>query len=73
MKPGMALMPRASIVWPLAADGAPAAAETILPARTTIEPRSITVPLPTTIRAFVIVRSCAASGATALNVRQECE
>ena len=32
MKPGMALMPLASIVWPLAADGAPAATETILPA-----------------------------------------
>ena len=49
--------------------GAPAATEAILPPRTTIEPRSITWPLPTTIRAFVIVRSWAASGATPASER----
>ncbi len=59
MKPGIADMPFASIVWPLFAAGAPAATDTILPPRTTIEPLSITVPLPTTMWAFVIVRSCA--------------
>ena len=62
MKPAIALMPPASMTWPLVLAGAPAATDTILPPRTTIEPRSITVPLPTTMCAFVIVRSCAASG-----------
>ena len=42
MNPGMAVMPLASMVLPLAADGAPGATETIFPARTTIDPRSIT-------------------------------
>jgi hypothetical protein len=44
-------MPLASMIWPLAADVAPGATETIFPARTTIEARSITVPLATMIRA----------------------
>ena len=69
MKPAIADMPLASIVWPLFADGAPAATDTILPPRTTIEPLSITVPLPTTMRAFVMVRSCAESGAVTTNAR----
>ena len=38
---------------------APAATETILPSRTTTEPRSITPPLPSTIRALVTTRFCA--------------
>ena len=65
MKPAIALMPLASMTWPLVLAGAPAATDTILPPRTTIEPRSMTVPLPTTMWAFVIVRSWAASGAAA--------
>ena len=69
MNPGIADMPFASIVWPLFDDGAPAATDTILPPRTTIEPRSITVPLPTTMCAFVIVRSCAESGAVTTDAR----
>ena len=58
-------MPCASITWPAVRAGAPAATDSILPPRTTIEPRSMTVPLPTTMWAFVIVRSWAASGAAA--------
>ena len=49
MKPAIALMPLASMTWPLVLAGAPAATDTILPPRTTIEPRSMTVPLPTTM------------------------
>ena len=54
-----------------AARGAPAATDTILPPRTTIEPRSMTVPLPTTMRALVIVRSCAAAGAAAPSTKPQ--
>src|SRR5678815_2665812 len=61
MKPGIAVMPFASITFPLVVAGAPAAADTILPPRTTMDPRSMTVPLATTIRALVIVASCAYS------------
>jgi hypothetical protein len=57
MNPGIADMPFASIVIPLAVAGAPGVTDAILPPRTTIDPRSMTVPLPTTIRAFVIVTS----------------
>jgi hypothetical protein len=74
MNPGMTVMPFASILFPLGADGAPACTETIFPARTTIDPRSITVRLATrlasTIRALVIVTSCAESDATAPNIMQ---
>ena len=63
MKPAIALMPFASMTWPAVRAGAPAVTDSILPPRTTIEPRSMTVPLPTTMWAFVIVRSWAASGA----------
>jgi hypothetical protein len=69
MKPAIALMPFASMIWPVARAGAPAITDSILPPRTTIEPRSMTVPLPTTMWAFVIVRSCAAAGAPALATR----
>ena len=69
MKPAIALMPFASMTWPLVRGGAPAVTDSILPPRTTIEPRSMTVPLPTTMWAFVIVRSCAASGAAAPSAR----
>ena len=57
MKPGIALIPFASMTLPLVDDGAPAATDTILPSRTTIEPRSITVALGPMMRALVIVRS----------------
>src|SRR5688572_23696269 len=52
-------MPPASIIVPAGVVGAPEATETMLPARTTIEPRSITEPFAAMMRAFVIVRSCA--------------
>ena len=65
MKPAIALMPLASMTWPLVLAGAPAATETMRPPRTTIEPLSMTVPLPTTMWALVIVRSWAAAGAVA--------
>src|SRR5438093_4851511 len=70
MKPGIALMPLASSTWPAGADGAPAATDTIFPPRTTIDPRSITVPLETMIRALVIVRSCADAGVSPPSSRQ---
>src|SRR5207253_2616162 len=79
MNPGIAVMPLASIVRPLAADGAPAVTDTIFPPRTTIDPRSITVPLATMIRALVIVRSCADARVSAAvlscfpSQRVECE
>ena len=38
---------------------APADTAEILPPRITIDPRSMTVPLPTMMRAFVIAMSCA--------------
>src|SRR5438477_9589448 len=72
MNPGMAVMPLASILLallPLAAGGFPAATEVIFPARTMIDPRSITAPLAPMIRALVIVRSCPGRDAIAPNVR----
>src|SRR5262245_5140727 len=69
MNPGMAVMPLASIVIPLA-EGPPDATETIFPVFTTMDPRSITVPFATTMRAFVIVTSCAESGAIAPSIKQ---
>src|SRR3989442_10638301 len=70
MNPGMAVMPLASMVRPLAALGPPGAIETIFPARTTIDPRSITEPLGPMILALAIVRSCAESDVSAPNARQ---
>jgi hypothetical protein len=70
MKPAIADIPFASITVPLDDAGAPAVTDTILPARTTIEPRSMTVPLPTTMWAFVMVRSCAASGSAPASTTQ---
>ena len=61
MKPGIALMPFASMTFSPGAGAAPAVTETILPPRTTIVPESITWPLPTMMRAFVIATSCAAA------------
>ena len=46
------------------------AIETIFPARTTIEPRSITVQFAPIIRAFVIVTSCAKRGESAAKAKQ---
>ena len=61
MKPGIALMPFASMTFSPCAGAAPAVTETILPPRTTIVPESITWPLPTMMRAFVMATSCAAA------------
>ena len=61
MKPGITLMPLASMVLTPAALAAPADAETIFPPRTTMEPELITAPLPTMMRALVITKSCADS------------
>src|SRR6188768_830792 len=69
MQPGIALSPFTSMTRPAVDAGAPADADTIFPPRTTIEPRSMTVPLPTTMRALVMVRSCAASGAAVARTR----
>src|SRR5262245_11928530 len=66
----MAVMPLASMVRPLALEGEPGATETIFPARTTIDPRSITVAFGPMMRALVIVTSCAESGANAASIRQ---
>ena len=59
MKPGIALMPLASMMRSPCVGAAPAVTETILPPRTMIVPESITWPLPTMIRALVIATSCA--------------
>ena len=69
MKPGIAVMPFASITLPLVADGAPAATDTIFPPRTTIDPRSITAALGPMMRALVMVTSCACAGVSAANVK----
>ena len=45
----------------------PAATDAILPPRTTIVPESITWPLPTMMRAFVMATSCAATTRGAIN------
>jgi hypothetical protein len=66
MKPGIALMPFASIVFNPDVFAAPRVTDAIFPPRTMIVAESTTVPLPTITRAFVIARSCAAVGA-ALN------
>src|SRR5688500_14804933 len=67
MKPGIAVMPLASIVVPPLVDGAPATTDTIRPPLTTIEPRSMTVASGPMMRALVIVRSCAAAGAPSVS------
>ncbi len=56
IRPGITVLPPASIVRPLAAAGAAADTDAILPSFTTTEPRLITWPVPSMIRAFVIVR-----------------
>ena len=72
MKPGIAVMPRASIVRAPAALAAPAApTEAIRPLRTTIEPCSITWPLPTMMRTLVMTRSCADRSAEAATVARQ--
>jgi len=64
MKPGITVLPRASIRrTPGTAAGRPAETDAILPPRTTTAPRSITAPVPSRIRAFVMTRFCAAAGA----------
>src|SRR6185436_7997684 len=66
MNPAITVIPRASMVWvPACAAAAPAATDAIRPARTTSDPRSITWPLPTMMRALVMTRSCADTGAAA--------
>ena len=67
MKPGMALMPFASMIVSPWVGAAPAVTEAILPPRTMIVPESITWPLPTMMRAFVMATSCAAAGFEAIN------
>ena len=69
MNPGMALMPLASMTCPAVAAGAPDDTDAIFPPRTTIDPRSITVPFPTMMRTLVRVRSWAASGAAVTRAR----
>src|SRR5687768_15948261 len=59
MKPGMALMPLASMVRSPCVGAAPAVTETILPPRTMMAPDSITWPEPTITRTLVIAMSCA--------------
>ena len=70
MKPGITVIPFTSMTRaPAAAVALPAATDTILPSRTTTEPRSIAPPLPSRIRALVMTRFCAAAP-VAQNVRQ---
>src|SRR6185436_4909446 len=71
MKPGMADMPLASIVCPLVAAGRPADADTILPSRTTIEPRSMTEASGPMMRTLVIVRFCADAGIAARSAERK--
>ena len=61
MKPGIALMPLASIVRRPCVGAAPAVTDTIFPPLTMMVPESITWPEPTMIRALVIATSCAAA------------
>src|SRR5688500_17171986 len=62
MKPIRTVLPCASSRWaPTTAAAVPAATEAILPSRTTTEPRSITPPLPSMIRALTMTRFCAAA------------
>jgi hypothetical protein len=53
--------PCASMTFRPCVSAAPAPADTILPARITIVPEGMTGPLPTTMRTFLIARSCAGS------------
>src|SRR5262245_14384353 len=75
MKPGMIVMPRASICLTPAGAADPALTEAIRPLRTTSVPDSMTDPLPTMMRAFEMTRSCApaphgsASDASITNTR----
>jgi hypothetical protein len=55
-------MPLATIDRKPRAAARPAATSDIFPSRTMIVPESITVPLPTTIRALTIATSCAFVG-----------
>ena len=57
MKPGMALMPFASIVLSPCVLPPPAETEAIFPPRTITVPELITVPFPTITRALVMARS----------------
>ena len=60
MKPGITLMPLASIAsTPSGGSEAPCPMNAILPPRTTTTPGLITVPLPTMSRALAITKSCA--------------
>src|SRR5690606_32249710 len=63
MKPGMTVLPPASIVRPPLTFGAPAPTDAMRPSVTTTCPCSITVPLPSSTRAFVMTRSCASAAA----------
>src|SRR5207247_2106059 len=56
MNPGIAVMPCASMVSTAETFGVPAATDASRPFRMTMEPRSMTVPFPIMIRAFVITR-----------------
>src|SRR5687768_3407564 len=68
MKPGITVIPFTSMTRAPAAVAVPAATDTILPSRTTTEPRSMAPPLPSRIRALVITRFWAAAP-VAQNVR----
>src|SRR4029453_5570209 len=60
MKPGISVRPCASMVCaPSTFVAAPDDTDTILPSRTTTEPRSMTPPLPSRMRALVTTRFCA--------------
>src|SRR5262245_10809359 len=59
MKPGMTVIPRASICRTPGGAALPAPTEAIRPLRTTSVPESMTDPLPTMMRAFEMTRSCA--------------
>ena len=59
IKPDMTVMPRASIARAVWAPEASLDTEAMRPPRTTSTPRSMTSPVPTMIRAFVMVRSWA--------------
>ncbi len=68
MNPGIALIPLASITLAPEGDGCPAVTDTIFPARTTIDPRSMTEALGPMMRTLVIVRSWAAAVVAASSV-----
>src|SRR5438874_8041039 len=60
MKPGISVMPRASICLAPAAPAVPAPIDAMRPLRTTMAPDSMTEPLPTMMRALEMTRSWAA-------------